>query len=117
MVLTILMSFLVPSILAAPENHSKKLEASTNADLFYNLDPGFTIVNFNEPSNPWVLVNYYYDNGSHIRIIFSRDSVFFPSLDMNFQHNIVQVFDNKGKLSGYGVRTRSKSNLFIFHPV
>lgn len=114
--LTILLSFLVPSIMAQPENSSKKYEAPNNADLAINLEAYFAIVNYNEPTNPWVQVNYYYENGSFIRMIFGIESIVFPSLNLNYQYNYVQVFNDKGKLSGYGVRTRSKSNLYIFVP-
>ncbi len=114
--LTILLSFLVPSILAQPQNSSKKYEAPNNTDLPYSLEAYFAIVNYNEPTNPWVQVYYYYDNGSHIRMIFGMDNTVFPSLNLNYQYNVVQVFNDKGKLSGYGIRTRSKSNLYIFVP-
>lgn len=114
--LTILLSFLVPSIMAQPENPSKKYEAPTNADLAYNLEAYFAIMNYNEPTNTWVQVNYYYENGSYIRMIFGMERVVFPSLNLNFQYTYVQVFNDKGKLSGYGIRTRSKSNLYIFVP-
>ncbi|UCG68399.1 MAG: hypothetical protein JSV09_11370 [Thermoplasmata archaeon] len=116
MLMTILLSFVVPSVLATPENPQKKFEAPVNSDLAYNMEAYFTLVNYNEPTSPWVLVNYYYENGSYIRMIFGVENVVFPSLDLNLQYNIVQVFDNKGKLSGYGFKTRSKSNLFIFVP-
>jgi len=115
--LTILMSFLAPSIMAQPENSSKKYEAHTNADLAYNLEAYFAIVNYNEPTNPWVQVNYYYENGSHIRMIFGMDNTVFPSLNLNYQNNFVQVFDRKGKLNGFGFKSRYKSNLYIFVPV
>ena len=114
--LTILMSFLVPSILAQPENSSKKYETPTNVNLAYSLEAYFAVMNYNEPTNPWVQVNYYYENGSYIRMIFGMESIVFPSLSLNYQYNFVQVFDDKGKLSGYGIRTRSKSNLYIFVP-
>ena len=117
MLFTILLSFVVPSVLAQPEDPQKKLDAPVNSDLAYNLEAYFTIVNYNEPANPYVLINYYYENGSQITMIFGMERIVFPSLNLNFQYNYVQVFDNKGKLSGYGVRTRSKSNLYVFVPV
>lgn len=116
MVLTILISFLVPGILAEPVNSSKKYETPANADLAYGLDAYFAVVNYNEPSNPWVQINYYFENGSHIRMIFGMDRSIFPSLNLNYQNNFVQVFDRKGKLCGLGFKTRSKSNLFVFVP-
>lgn len=116
MVLTILISFLVPGILAEPVNSSKKYETPANADLAYSLDAYFAIVNYNEPSNPWVQINYYFENGSYIRMIFGMDRSIFPSLNLNYQNNFVQVFDRKGKLCGLGFKTRSKSNLFVFVP-
>ncbi len=115
--LTILFSFLVPSIMAQPENPSKKFEAPTNADLTYNLEAYFAIVNYNEPTNPWIQVNYYLENGSYIRMIFGMERVVFPSLNLNYQNNFIQVFDRKGKLNGLGFKSRYKSNLYIFVPV
>jgi hypothetical protein len=52
MILTILMSFLVPTLLAEQENPSKKYDSPTNEDLTCNLNMYFTIVDYNEPSNP-----------------------------------------------------------------
>lgn len=116
MILTILMSFLVPTLLAEQENTSKKYDSPTNEDFAYNLNMYFTIVNYNDPSNPWVQINYYYENGSFITMIFGMDRTVFPSLNLNYQDNFVQVFDRKGKLCGFGFKTRIKSNLFIFVP-
>ena len=81
------MSFLVPGILAESHNPSKKstLEAHTNADLTYHLELYFTIVTYNEPMNPWVQINYYYENGQHMRIIYGVDGTALPSLNLNYR--------------------------------
>jgi hypothetical protein len=117
MVLTILFSFLAPTVLAQPDNPSKKFDMQSNQDLAYNLDTYFTMVDYNEPSNPYILINYYFENGSHVRMIFGVDKEVFPTLNLNYQSSLIQVFDNKGKIGGYGIRTRSKSNLFVYVPV
>jgi hypothetical protein len=117
MLLTILVSFLVPTVLAEQVNPSKKDEAPVNADLTYSLDMYFAIVNYNEPTNPWIKINYYYENGSFITMIYGMDRTVFPSLNLNYQDNFVQVFDRKGKMCGFGFKTRYRSNLYIFVPV
>lgn len=116
MFLTILISFLVPSVLAQPDNQSERYESdmASNMDSAFALDMYFAVVNYNEPSNPYILINYYYDNGSYIRMIFGVDRTVFPSLNLDYQNNYIQVFDKKGKLSGYGIRTKTKSNLFVY---
>jgi hypothetical protein len=116
-ILTILMSFLVPTMLAEQENMSKKFESPANEDLARNLNMYFAIVNYNEPSNPWVQINYYDENGSFITMIFGMDRTVFQSLNLNYQNNFVQVFDRKGKLCGFGYNTRYKSNLYFFIPI
>ncbi len=115
--LTILLSFLVPSVFSEPINPSKRNEVPTNGDLAYNLDAYFMVVNYNEPSNPWILVNYYFENGSSIRMVLGIDRMVFPSLNLDYQNNFIQVFDKKGKVCGLGFKTGSKSNLFIYAPV
>lgn len=118
MVLTILLSFLVPTILAQPANTSRDNQNDMPApsDLSYNLDMYFTVVNYNEPSNPWVLINYYFDNGSSVRMVFGVDRNVFPSLNLDYQNNIIQIFDKKGKISGFGFQSKSRTNLFIYVP-
>ena len=117
MLLTILVSFLVPTVLAEQVNPSKKDEAPANADLAYSFNMYFAIVNYNEPTNPWIQVNYYYENGSFITMIYGMDRTVFPSLNLNYQNNFVQVFDGKGKMCGFGFKTRYRSKLYIFVPV
>jgi hypothetical protein len=118
MLFTIIMSFLVPTVLAQPDAISKESlkEAPENADLFFNLEAFFAVQNYNEPSNPWVLVNYYFDNGSSIRMVFGIDRSVFPTLNLDYQNNYIQVFDRKGKVCGLGFKSKDKSNLFVFAP-
>ncbi len=96
MLFTILLSFLAPSVLAQPLDPSKKYDMQANGDFAYDLDTYFGIVDFNEPSNPYVIINYYFENGSHIRMIFGVDRDVFPTLNLNYQNNWIQVFDTKG---------------------
>jgi hypothetical protein len=119
MILTILLTFLVPTILAQPVNPSKEGQSDmpAGADLALDFDAYFTVVNYNEPSSPWVLINYYLDNGSSIRMVFGVDNSVYPSLNLNYQNNFIQVFDKKGKVCGMGFQSRSRSNLFVFVPV
>ncbi len=118
MVLTIILSFFVPTVLAQPDNLSKDnlKDAPENADLFFNLEAYFAVQNYNEPSNPWVLVNYYFENGSSIRMVFGIDRSVFPTLNLDYQNNYVQVFDKKGKVCGLGFKTKDKYNLFVYVP-
>lgn len=118
MLLTIIMSFLVPTVLAQPDNLSKEnlKEAPVNAELFFNLEAYFAVQNYNEPSNPWVLVNYYFENGSSIRMVFGIDRSVFPTLNLNYQNNYIQVFNKKNKVCGLGFKTKDKSNLFVYVP-
>lgn len=116
MLIMIFMSFIVPSVLAQPENDSKKYEAPSNSDLALGLEAYFAIVNYNEPTNSWVQINYYYENGSYITMIYGIEITVFPSLSLNYQSGFIQVFDKKGKLCGFGIKIRTKSNLFIFVP-
>jgi hypothetical protein len=119
MVLTILMSFLVPTILAQPVNTSKDFETQNmyNSDLAYDLDAYFSMMNCNDPGNSYVLVNYYFENGSSIRMVFGVDNSIHPSLNLDYENNNIQVFDNKGKITGFGYQSKSKHNLFIYVPV
>ena len=117
MVFAILMSFVVPSVLAQPADAARKLDSSSNAELAYNIEAYFALVDYNEPSNPYIVLNYYYENGSHIRMIFGIEKDVSPSLNLNYQNNVIQVFDKKGKLDGYGVGIKSKSKVFIYIPV
>ncbi len=117
MVFTILLSFVVPSVLAQPADASRKLDSSSNMELAYNIKTYFALVDYNEPSNPYVVLNYYYENGSYIRMVFGIDKDIFPSLNLNYQNNVVQVFDKKGKVDGYGVGFKPKSKVFIYIPV
>lgn len=110
----ILMSFIVPSVLAQPADGSRKLDSSTDMDTAYGIDAFFAIADYNEPSNPYIVLNYYYENGSHIRIVFGIDRDLMPSLSLDYQNNVVQVFDRKGKLDGYGVGFKPKSKVFIY---
>ena len=115
---TILIGILVPTVLAQPADpRDYSSEMPMNADLAYNLDAYFAVVNYNEPMNPWVQINYYYDNGSHIRMVFGIDRTIFPTLNLDFQNNMIQVFDRKGKLSGYGINLKGKTNLYIYVPM
>ncbi|UCE35896.1 MAG: hypothetical protein JSW00_10030 [Thermoplasmata archaeon] len=116
MLITLLLSFLVPGILAQPDNSEKRDEPPVNSDLALGFDAYFAIVNYNEPHNPWVQVNYYYENGSYITMIYGIERSVLPSLSLNYQSGAVQVFDRKGKLTGLGFKTRTKSNLFVFVP-
>ena len=118
-VLTILMSFLVPTILAQPVNTSKnyETEGQYNSDLTYDMDAYFSMMNCNDPGNSWVIVNYYYENGSSIRMIFGVDRIIHPSLNLDYQNNNIQVFDNNGKITGFGYQSKSKANLFVYVPV
>ena len=118
-VLTILMSFLVPAILAEPVNTSKDYDTRDiyNSDLAYDLNAYFSMMNCNDPGNSYVLVNYYFENGSSIRMVFGVDSSLHPSLNLDYENNNIQVFDNKGKISGLGFQSKSKQNLFIYVPV
>ncbi len=119
MVLTILMSFLVPAILAQPVNTSKDYETENlyNSDLAYDLDAYFSMMNCNDPGNSYVLVNYYFENGSSIRMVFGVDESIYPSLNLDYENNNIQVFDNKGKITGFGFQSKSKSNLFVYVPL
>jgi hypothetical protein len=119
MLVTILISFLVPSALAEPADPTEKYESEMTSDtyLIYNIDFYFSVVNYNEPANPWVQINYYYENGSYITMIFGVDRTVYPTLNLDYHGNFIQVFDKKGKLSGYGIRTKTKSNLFVYVPV
>ncbi len=118
MLLTVIMSFLVPTVLAQPDNLSKENLNKTpeNGDLFFNLEAFFAVQNYNEPSNPWVLVNYYFENGSYIRMIFGIERSIFPTLNLNYQNNFIQVFDKRGKMCGLGFKSKDKSNLFVYVP-
>jgi len=117
MVITILLSFIVPSVLAQPTDASRKLDSSSNLEMVYNIDAYFAMVDYNEPSNPYVVMNYYYENGSHIRMVFGIERDLLPSLNLNYQNNVVQVFDKKGKLDGYGIGFKPKSRVFIYVPL
>jgi hypothetical protein len=119
MVLTILLSFLVPTILAQPASPSRDYETNNiyNSDLAYDLDVYFSMMNCNDPGNSWVIVNYYFENGSSVRMVFGLDRTVFPSLNLDYQNNIIQVFDKKGKIDGFGFQSKSRSNLFIYVPV
>lgn len=118
MVLTILMSFLVPTILAQPASPSKDYETENiyNSDLIYDLDAYFSMMNCNDPGNSWVVVNYYFKNGSSIRMVFGVDRTIHPSLNLDYENNNIQVFDNKGKITGFGFQSKSRTNLFIYVP-
>jgi len=111
------MSFIVPMVLAQPTDASRKLDPSSNMELACNIDSYFALVDYNEPSNPYVVLNYYYENGSYIRMVFGIEKDLLPSLNLNHQNNVVQVFDKKGKLDGYGVGFKPKSKVFIYIPV
>jgi hypothetical protein len=119
MIFTILLTFLVPTILAQPANSSKEgqTEMPAGADLSLSFDAYFTVVNYNEPGSPFVLINYYFENGSSIRMVFGVDNSLHPSLNLNYQNNFIQVFDKKGKVCGMGFQSRGRSNLFIYVPV
>ena len=117
MLFALVMSFIVPTFLAQPAVQQKDNENYSNSDFSYCIDPNFMIVNYNEPSNPWVVVNYYYENGSHIRMVFVIDNTPSPTINLDYQGNTIEVFDKKGRLSGYGVRTNSKSNVYVYVPV
>ena len=118
-VLTILMSFLVPTILAQPASTSKdyETEGQYNSDLAYDMDAYFSMMNCNDPGNSWVIVNYYYENGSSIRMVFGVDRIIHPSLNLDYENNNIQVFDNNGKITGFGYQSKSKTNLFVYVPV
>jgi hypothetical protein len=119
MILTIILSFLVPTVLAQPDNLPKEnlKETPENSNLFFNLEAFFTVQNYNEPSNPWALVNYYFENGSSIRMVFGIDRTVFPTLNLDYQNNYIQVFDKKGKVCGLGLKSKDKSNLFVYVPM
>ena len=119
MVLTILMTFLVPTILAQPASTSKDYETENpyNSDIMSDMDAYFRMMNCNDPGNSWVMVNYYFENGSSIRMVFGIDRTIHPSLNLNYNSNYIQVFDNKGKITGFGYQSKSKANLFIYVPV
>ncbi len=116
MLFALVMSFIVPTFLAQPTVQQKDNENYSNSDFSYCIDPGFMIVNYNEPSNPWVVVNYYYENGSQIRMVYVVDNTFSPTLDSDYQGNTIEVFDKYGRLSGYGIKTNSKSNIYVYVP-
>lgn len=117
MILTILISFIVPSVLAQPVDASRKTDANAGIDLTYDVDSYFALVNYNEPSNPYIVLNYYFENGSHIRMVHGVDIVIFPSLNLDYQNNVVRIFDKNGKLEGYGFGFRPKSRTYVFMPV
>jgi hypothetical protein len=119
MVLTILMSFLVPTLLAEPANTSRDYETENiyGSDLAYDLDAYFRMMNCNDPGNTWVIINYYFENGSSIRMVFGVHDRIHPSLNLDYQNSNIQVFDNKGKITGFGYQSKSRPNLFIYVPV
>ncbi len=116
MVLTILMTFLVPTILAQPASTSKDYETNSlyNSDIMSDMDAYFRMMNCNDPGNTWVMVNYYFENGSSIRMVFGVDRTVHPSLNLNYQNNYIRVFDNKGKIMGFGYQSRSLRRIYLF---
>jgi hypothetical protein len=118
MLVTILISFLAPGVLAEPIDPSERYESEMAADanLMHSIDSYFAVVNYNEPSIPWVQINYYYENGSQITMIFGVDRTIYPTLNLDYNGPFIQVFDKKGKISGFGIRMKTKSNLFVFVP-
>lgn len=117
MLIALVLSFIVPTLLAEPANSQKDNETYSNSDLKYILDPTFSNVNYNEPHNPWVIVNYYYESGSQISMIFLIDDTSSPTINLDHQSNVIEVFGEKGRLSGYGIKANRESNVYVYVPV
>ncbi|MCK5561441.1 MAG: hypothetical protein KAJ51_12635 [Thermoplasmata archaeon] len=119
MILAIFLSIFVPGVVAEPRGgfENANYEHPIYNDITYNFDEYLTIVNYNEPMNPYVIMNYYYQDGSNVKIIYGVQGTVVASLNLDHQNNLIPVFDAYGNLVGYGVNPKLKSNLFIFVPI
>jgi hypothetical protein len=50
-------------------------------------------------------------------MVFGVDRIIHPSLNLDYENNNIQVFDNNGKITGFGIQSKSKANLFVYVPV
>ena len=71
-------------------------------------------IDYNEPMNPYVLMNYYYRDGSCVRMVYGIDATSLSPFDLELQTEVIPVLDMDNNIIGYGVKTKTNSNLFVF---
>jgi hypothetical protein len=92
-------------------------ERDLYSNLDFNFEAYFAVIDYNDINHPWVQIYYYYENGSKIRMIYGIDELSFRNLELNFLRNNIPVFDSSGNIYGYGIKTKYKSNLYVFIPL
>jgi hypothetical protein len=88
--------------------------STSNYDLTEIFDEYLILIDYNEPMNPYILMNYYYKDGSCIRMVYGIKSTDLTLLDMDSENKLIPVFDSNNNLNGYGIKTSRSSNLYIF---
>jgi hypothetical protein len=115
-ILSILIVTILPNVVADPDstpaNYSNTI--TLNSDLNEIFDEYLILIDYNEPMNPYILMNYYYHDGSCTRMVYGIKSTNLNYFNLDLEKDLIPVYGDNNKIHGYGVRTKSTRNLFIF---
>lgn len=113
-ILAIFIGSFLPGIIAEtlPHSGNNTNNLTVKSDLTEIFDEYLILIDYNEPMNPYIIMIYYYKDGSCSRIVFGIESVELHSL--NLENKLIPVFDADNNFCGHGVKTRASSNLYIY---
>jgi hypothetical protein len=115
-ILTLFVVSFLPSAVngSYPGSNELTKEESIDSDLFDLFDEYLTLINYNEPMNPYILLNYHYKDGSCARLVYGIRIVNLVSDNQNHDSEFIPILNDENNIVGWGLKTNANSNLFLF---
>jgi hypothetical protein len=115
-IITLIFVSIVPSAVGASYSNpnDQSLQDTIDPDMFDIFDEYLILIDYNEPMNPYILMNYYYQDGSCVRLVYGIPTVNLSLDGQIFDYELIPIFNYQNKIIGWGVKINTRSNLFIF---